>query len=647
MLDIIFTLISFFSLCLVAVFLSSYFKLPCTVSPFVALCLTVVHFILFGMFNLVLVAGYIYFALCVLIIVLFIIKKLSMPKLSLWFYVFIALSVIMIIYFGVRKPLLNEWDEFSYWGTAVKLMKINHELPVTAEVGWAWVASQKAGLIVLGYFFEFFGSYAQWRIFIGINVLALSVFVLMLSSFRQKNKAIGFVLFLTLVLSPYIFTINREPLYPSSVYMSSLSDIPMAWFFCGVLVLYYVLKENKLSLWPVFVAIVALIMAKDTTLAFAMIAWGIITVDILLFTKCKVKTKIIYIGGALLTVLLSFFAWSLYVSSASGANPFSDIGGEAQMSMAAMVISGITMLFGVNQSEVFINVMQNMSTSFFSLHFSMIGTGFVIVLLIMVMIILSAVFEKEKVQKLQNLCFGVLSLLGFIAYHTFIGFTYAFVFKADIATTLIGYERYIYPYYLAWFAVAAFLLAKSAANAKGKLSFVPQAAMFGILFIFLFRFNQYIPNGMTFLTYHDGYLHERKQVVSNAQNIVELLGEDEQGKIYFISQGDNGSLWFQYSGDILPLQLEYSFGGGTMVLPKHAGDGLYEYALSPQEFVQYLKDNGCEFIFVERVDDSFVRDYGFMFSDSLSAVLNGESVMYSFRMSGDSYEIALLGEVSE
>ncbi len=647
MLDIIFTLISFFSLCLTALFISSYFKLPCTVSPFVALCLTVVHFVLFGMLNLVLIAGYIYFAFSALILALFIIKKLSLPKLSLWFYVFVALSVIMIICFGVRQPLLNEWDEFSYWGTAVKLMKINHELPVTAEVGWAWVASQKAGLIVLGYFFEFFGNYAQWRIFIGLNVLALSVFSLMLTPFRQKGKTIGFILFLSLIISPFIFTINREPLTPSNVYINAHSDVPMAWFFCGVIALYYVLKQQKLSLFPVLIALAALVMTRDTALAFAMIAWGIISLDVLFFTQHKAKGKIVYIGSALLSVLLSFFAWSLYISLATPANPFGDIGGEAQMSMTSMLISGITMLFGVNPSEVFTNVMQNMGTSFFNLHFSMIGTGFFVVLLIISMLVVSALFEKEKAHKQQIICFGVLSLLGFVAYHTFIGFTYAFVFKADVATTLIGYERYIYPYYIAWFCIAAFFLAKSALNVQGKLSFVPQGLLFGILFMFLFRFNQYIPNGMTFLTYHDGYLSDRKQVVGNAQHIVEILGEAERGNIYFISQGDNGSLWFQYSGDILPLQLEYSFGGGTMVLPEHESGGIYEYTLTPEEFEEYLINNNCEFVFVERIDADFATNYGFMFEDNLSALSNGNSALYSFEQNENGYELLFLSEVGE
>ncbi len=648
--EILFTLFSFVAICVIGLFIASVFRLPSTVSPFIAVCFTMVYFVLFGVFGGLLIGGYLYFLAAVVISLLFAVKKIKLPKISLWFGGFVAISVAMIIFFGVREPLLYSWDEFSFWGTAVKLTKINHELHTTAEIGWAWVASQKAGLLMLGYLFEFFGEYAEWRIFAGLNVLALSVFTAMLTPIKATSKHIGIILFAVMFFIPYGFTVNRALIEPSNVYMNAHSDVPMAWVFCGVLILYFVLKntgEHAIS-WAVPLALAALTNTRDTALPFALIAWVIIAVDMFLVSgdslRANIKRKILDTVVMLSVILVSFFGWSQYIAAATGADPLGNVGGSDELSMTAMLIEGVSQLFGFGTTEHFSQVMSKMLVSYFTLPLSMIGSGFMITVVIVGILAIAAIFTQDKTTRKRAIFFGVLSTLGFIAYYVFIGFTFVFIFKDDVSTELLGYERYLYPYYIAWFSVSVFLLAESSLRPRKRLFLAPFSALLLVLAVFVLRFYQYVPSGMAFFDYHDGYLYEREKTVETAKDVVNLLGEDEDGKIYFLSQGDNGNRWFQFAGDILPLQLDYSFGGGSLSLPKSGGEGLYDYELSPTEFVEYLEENECEFIFVERSDESLVSDFGHMFDDNLSASTDGASVVYGVTQD-DEVPFVFLGEV--
>ncbi len=646
MTSIFLTFLSFVAFCLIGLCFSSLFKFNTALAPFVSACFTMLYFTFFGMFNLILPSGYIYFITAAIIAVLFATKKLELPKLSLWFNVFFFACVLMIILFGIKTPYLNSWDEFSYWGTAVKLMKLNDILPTTAQIGWPWISSQKVGLVVFNYFFMFFGNYEEWRIFIGVNVLTFSVFCALLAPFVGKKKHVGFIFSLVLFLSPYIFTIYRDPLEPSYIYMNAHSDLPMAWVFCGTIALYFVQKHLNGKFWPVLLSMAAFIMVKDTSLPLSLIAWVIISFDLLFFTNKKLRFKIINTLSMLFVIIANFLIWAAYIESATGADPLSDIGGTEQLSMAGMLISGTTMLFGINPSEKFIGVMNAMYTEYFNAFSTMIGTGFMITIIISALFIISAIWHKEKKQKLQFLSLGFLLFLGFVVYYIFLAFSFVFVFRGNETSYLVSYERYVYPYYITWFLMGVYALAMCAVNPIKKLFFAPKAALYFVLLVFSYRFYQFIPTGMTFLDYHDGYLYGRKTIYNTSQEIIELLGEDNRDNIYFISQNDDGARWFRYSTDLLPLQLEYGNGGGTMVLPENYGGELYHYAISPQEFSDYLIQNECKYVFVEKADEGLYEDYAFMFSDNLQTLKNGMPAIYEVTLQNGNVTLKLLSEVS-
>ena len=88
---------------------------------------------------------------------------------------FWALALAFAVYFFVRQPMATVSDEFSLWATAVKVTKVDNSLYSTATLGTPWAVTQNPGLPLLSYFFQFFGQYADWKIYLAYDVLFFAV----------------------------------------------------------------------------------------------------------------------------------------------------------------------------------------------------------------------------------------------------------------------------------------------------------------------------------------------------------------------------------------------------------------------------------------------------------------------------------------
>lgn len=99
---------------------------------------------------------------------------------------FWGMALAFTVYFFVRQPMATDFDELSLWATAVKITKVNDSLYATAKLGTPWAATQNPGLPLLAYFFQFFGDYADWKIYVGYDILYFSVFAAVVGLSRGK-----------------------------------------------------------------------------------------------------------------------------------------------------------------------------------------------------------------------------------------------------------------------------------------------------------------------------------------------------------------------------------------------------------------------------------------------------------------------------
>lgn len=644
--ELILSLVSLAALAGFALLLARRTALPAPSAPFVALCGTMLWFAAAGMLGVLVPAGWVYFGLAAAAWGLSFApvgRKNPLAALNVpGFTAFWVLAAALLAFFAWRQPMFSTWDEFSFWGTAAKIVKTSGDLYVNAEIGWAWVGTHRPALIVLGYFFQFFGPYAEWRVLAGYDILLLSLFAVLTAgvpkgAWRRAVPALGFGFLL-----PFLITLYGNVTHTTDLYASSLSDIPLGLTFGGAMAVYY--SNKRRALWPTALALATLCLEKDTGFAMALVAAGIIAVDAVVSTLAE-KAPASLLGktlakaaGLFVACGVSFLSWQLYLSAASTADT-SNVGGTQQMGMAEMVITGCKELVGIGRTEKFSTIMGGMVQNLFTSPTTMVGPFGVVVALTVVLALAAALFTREKPLRRQAGVFTVLGLGGFAAYFFFIGLTYVYVFRDEVSDGLVGFERYMYPYLLGWLLAAGALVLRAMEEERPAGLVQTGFAVFvlGLAGLVWLR----VPFTLTVFGCGDSAYTERRQTRAVAEEVQAVVPEDAH--IFFVSQGDDGSRWFLYTYELYPWYLDYSGttnmgGGGTFALPGAlAEDTLYYHPYTADELHDCILDSGCSYLFIEQSDDLFAEGYASLFSDGLAGCEAGSAV-YEYNAGTDRFD---------
>lgn len=644
--ELLLSLVSLAALAGFAVLLARRTSLPAPLAPFTALCGVMILLALGGMAGLLVPTGWLCFALAAGAWVLAFapvgrknpVSVLAAPG----FVAFWVLAAALLVFFAWRQPMYSTWDEFSFWGTAAKIVKTSGALYGNAEIGWDWVGSHRPGLIMLGYFFQFFGPYAEWRVLAGYDILLLSIFTTLTAgapkgAWRRVVPALGFGFLL-----PFLITLYGNITRTTDLYASSLSDIPLGLTFGGAMAVYYMNKRR--ALWPTALALAALCMEKDTGFAIALVAAGIIGADAFLGALAErapalaAGKTLAKAAGLFVACVAAFLPWQYYLSAVTTADT-SNVGGTQQMGQAEMVITGCKELLGIGRTEKFSTIMGGMVKNLFTMTTTMVGPFIVVVALTMVLAVAAALFTREKSLRRQAGVFAVLGLGGFAAYYFFIGLTYVYVFRDEVSDGLVGFERYIYPYLLGWL-LAAGALALRAMDEERPAGLVQTG--FGVLVLGLAGLVWLrVPFTLTVFGCGDTAYAERRQTQAVTEEVQAVVPADAH--IFFVSQGDDGSRWFLYTYEFYPWYLDYSGttgmgGGGTFALPGALPeDTLYYHPYTTEELHDCILDSGCTYIFIEQTDDLFAEGYASLFSDELAGCEAGAAV-YAYNAGTDLFD---------
>lgn len=658
--ELFFSFLSLAALAGLAVLLVRRAGLAAPLAPFTALCGTMLWLAAGGMLGVLRAAGWAYFVLAAAAWVLAFVPAgaadtarpagrragLSLarpaPLAAPGFAAFFVLAAGWLVFFALRRPMFSTWDEFSFWGTAAKIVKDSDGLYVNAQIGWDWVGTHRPALIVLGYFFQFFGDYAEWRVLAGYDILLLSIFALLTAGIgkgeaRRLVPALGFGFLLPFLLTLY-GSITRE----SDLYASALSDIPLGLTFGGALAVYY--GNDRRALWPSALALAALCLEKDTGFALALIGAGILAVDALL-AAWRQKAGLRGLGlvlakaaGLVAVCGVSFWVWQAYLAAASTADT-SNVGGTEEMGMVQMVTTGLKELLGIGRTEKFSTIMGNMVQNLLAVKNTMLGPLIVVVALAVALCAGAALLTTDKAVRWQAGVLGILGLGGFAAYFCFIGFTYVYVFTTGVSDTLLGFERYMYPYLLGFLLAAAAVLLRAARAER-----VPGLLQGGFLVLTLalgalvwLR----VPLSLTVFAAGDGAWADRRETQAVAAQVQAAVPEDAH--IFFVSQGDDGNRWFLYTYELYPWYLDYSGasrmgGGGTFALPGALPeDTLYYHPYTAAELLACIRDSGCDYVFVEQCDALFTEGYASLFTDGLAGCQE-QAAVYVYNQAANAFD---------
>lgn len=485
-------------------------------APLFVISYSMLHMSIFAGFNQLALGAASFFALAIaaFLYMLFQRKKLSFKNsfFTPGMVFFIAGSLFFMALYAVRQPIFTEWDEFSFWGVAPKLVTVTGQMYSAVESSLRAVTFTP-GLIAYDYLFQSFGEFAPWKVYCAYNIMYLSVFAAALAPFSKKEKrAHAAPLALFCFLAPFLCTEYLRLIYVSPVYRGALSDIPLGIMFGAALVAYFAAEEKDLKTMLVVIFTLACeALVKDMGFALSLVGAGIIAWDYLFvenglehFKQALQKTfkpilsRLGWCAAFFATPVVAFMGWSLHLKNFLNLDR-TDIGGEQEMQMVEMLVTGVKELFSSNKSEKFSAVMDAMIDAFLNEDITLFGSGLCMCAVIGLLLLI-AFIAWDKKGKIRTAWFSLLSAGGFLVFYIFTGFTYVYVFKGADGYGLVSYNRYIYPYYIGWLLAAA-LLAFTAVHAQvkrteedtargaGSMGFYALALyVFGVLpYVFIFR----------------------------------------------------------------------------------------------------------------------------------------------------------------
>lgn len=552
---------------------------------------------------------------------------------------FIAASLLMLAFLAHRQPLMSEWDEFSFWGISKHLMKIHDQLYTfykSSMIG----NSTPPTLGTLAYFFQrFVPQFTEWICFFGYDVMFFACFSALTAAFDRKSWNSAFIVFLFGFFSPYIFEIYTKIIYLEPTYITTYADVPLGIVTAGAMAVYFFATDNNSrDIMPVLPVLMLLTLIKDMGFALSCIVLFIAFFDMWVgkkeFSFFKIKGffgKCFAAAAMLATAAGSFMGWSLHMVKVMNRNPF-ELGGVTNMGQVEMLITGVKELLIGPQSDKFVFVKDRMIGAFFTVKISMLGSGVVIFALVTVLFAIAVIFGDANGRK-RSIMMYLTSIVGFIGYYVFHLFLYVYIFKDRVSYTLGSYNRYIYPYYMAWLSFAIMAVCLAARDGK---KFFAKGTLFGFTGIVFLIFTVYAGYDNLFIECNDRSFATRLDIKEKVEYIQDAIGEDDV--IFLHCGGDNGERWFIYTHEFASNIIVEELAVDVAGLDRQQTKEKYQ-----QTFYERFKKAGVTHLMVDKTSP-FIEDYfGDLFVDwPVSNVGNNCMAYYKVNYDNDWYSFSLV-----
>lgn len=558
---------------------------------------------------------------------------------SAGFWLFLGGAAFLWILFGVLQPMFTQWDEFTAWGLAPKMVAERSALYVADPVNLTASFTYPATSLLSYLFQQTPGAFSEWQCLAAIDILALAALA-PATVLPRARWGQGVLVFTVGAVLPFFFS-TAPAGTASTVYQNAMADLPMAALFGGALCLYYAGGGRRSCFYATALPLAMLAMTKDIGMAYGLIAVFVIGIDQLFGTdQAEGASLARHVGGRFLrTVVLAvpvlavFVSWSRYTAAMAPDSGAATVG-SSQMGYGAVLTGGLRQLLGIGREERFAGIMQAMGEAFFTRKVCLIGAPVMVVALVAVLTLAAAVAApRGKVRRRVIASFLALAFC-FAALYVFHLILYFYNFSEAEGSALKDYERYLTPYLQGWVLVSFCLLGRAAAAVPGRAwsrrvgAGALAAAAAGVLAVFAWRG---IPTA-GFWTRADSVYSTRADVKARASVMNEVL--DWNDRVLVISQGDDATRWYYYKYE-LTAKVVNGYGGvwwgdsdysnrwdsDFMNLVESLNWELYDYqaVCSVNSLEAYMEEKGCTYLVLDRADDYLERDFSDRFHGGITA----------------------------
>lgn len=558
---------------------------------------------------------------------------------SAGFWLFLGGAAFLWVLFGILQPMFTQWDEFTAWGLAPKMVAERSALYVADPVNLT-ASFTYPGTSLLSYLFQRTpGQFSEWQCLAAIDILALAALA-PATVLPRSRWAQGVLIFAVGAVLPFFFSTAAIGT-ASTVYQNAMADLPLAALFGGSLCLYYAGGGRRGGFYATALPLAMLALTKDIGMAYGFMAVFIIGIDQLFGTPRRENTALArHVGGRFLRtallavpVLAAFLSWSRYTAAMSPDSGAATVG-SGQMGYGAVLAGGIRQLLGMGREERFAQIMQAMEQAYFTRRVSLVGAPFMVAVLALLLAAAAAVAAPKGPVRRRIIASYLAMDFCFTALYCFHLILYFYNFSEAEGSALKDYERYLTPYLQGW-VLAMFCLLGQAVSAApvriwrrrtGNLLLALAAA--GVLGIFVWRG---VPTA-GFWTRADSIYSTRQDVKNRASVMNDVLNWGD--RVLVISQGDDATRWYYYKYE-LTAKVVNGYGGvwwgdddysnrwdsDFMNLVESLNWDLYEHeaVCSVNSLAAYMEEKNCDYLVLDRADEYLERDFSDRFEGGITA----------------------------
>ena len=539
---------------------------------------------------------------------------------------FLGGAALLWIVLFCLQPMFFQWDEFTAWGLAPKMV-VQNGCFYAARPGNLKASFTYPATSVVTVLFEPFARWSEWACMAALDTLAMACLAAA-SALPGDRRTAGVAVFACGFVLPYFFADTPAGSYAGQ-YANAMADLPLFMLFGGSLCLYFALGGKGRAYWLTALPLMLLTLTKDICFAYGLIAVFIIGLDLWLAgDKGPRKGFLPALGRALplaVAVVLAFVSWGRYTAAVTPLQDTAAAVGSEGLSYGAVLLGGVRQLLGIGREEKFAALMSLMFRAFFTRKVCLLGSGAAAVACL-TLTAAAAWFSAEKGPARRRVVVVHLGLaFCFAALYLFHLILYNYNFAESEALALKGYDRYLTPYYQAWMLALLALLGQNARSRRGAGALCAVGA--AVLGIFAWRG---VPAAGFWSDASTRYT-VRQDVQAKAAALNPALTVDD--KVLVISQGDDATRWYYYRYELTGTVADgfsgsYTEAGDTALREKGdfmnlvAADSTSLYpcdntVCTPEALIAYMQEIGCEYLLLDRSDGYLAQAFSPYFAGGL------------------------------
>lgn len=451
------------------------------------------------------------------------------------FFAFMAIYIVFVIIDFGRHYWF--WDELSHWGEMVKeMMRIDGFYSDSSSELLVHKEYPPFAAIFEMLWCRLCGGYSEMSTTMSLNIFSFTLLITNLVDTLKLKKETWYKQFITGFVLVVIFLLTVLLFDVSCTSLTICADLFMSVMYVYIISLILNRDEIKTGFgyFAFLVGMVSLIIVKQMSIAFVLLAWFFFTIMEFFgesgFRKLQIRQIVKKGVASVFAIVMSFISyeiWGIYTKSIELSGQF--FLGKISMRSLADILSG-------GGSDIQQSTFRNFVRALFMQAQSsgLIKMSYVLLMIVAVILLCLIYFRnKERFTRRNFWALTALFLLGSVGYAFSMLVLYMFCFSVDEMEILSGYDRYMGAYVVSEYLILLILVIgksdKKILHSK-KLIIVPFVML---IFIDITKLAYVIPQvfrGEPFYDYH-----------IKAENIE--LHTEEASRIFLISS-DNAKTMF-------------------------------------------------------------------------------------------------------